>query len=129
MSEYAHKPYEGYKLYRVFHKKMGRWMACLVSPSHRTTISYARYVMATKLGRRLEKWEHVDHINNDKLDDSVGNLQILAPADNIRKSSKPKSYVKRVCPVCLVEFLVEFRQVKGPTACCSRRCGGVFSHK
>lgn len=104
MSEPACKPYEGYKVYKVFHKQMGRWMACLVSPTHRTTISYARYVMATKLGRPLEKWEQVDHINNDRSDDSVGNLQILTQADNLSKSRRHKSYVKRTCPVCLVEF-------------------------
>ena len=129
MSEPARKPYEGYKVYKVFHKQMGRWMACLVSPTHRTTISYARYVMATKLGRPLEKWEQVDHINNDRSDDSVGNLQILTQADNLSKSRRHKSYVKRTCPVCLVEFLLEVRQIKGPTSCCSRRCGGIWSHR
>lgn len=129
MSEPAHKPYEGYKVYRVFHKQMGRWMACLVSESHRTTMSYARYVMATKLGRRLERWEQVDHINNDKLDDSIDNLQILTQADNLSKSRRFRSYVKRTCPVCLVEFLVEIRQIRGPISCCSRRCGGVWGHR
>lgn len=46
---------------------------------------YARYLMAVKLGRFLTKDEQVDHIDNDKTNDDINNLQILTQAENIRK--------------------------------------------
>ena len=85
----AEHPYDGYWLYRVWHKKEGRWQANLVKISdisERTTISFARYVMSVSLGRLLNTdAEHVDHINNNKSDDRLENLQILSPAENKKK--------------------------------------------
>lgn len=101
-------------------------MACLVSKENRTTISYARYLMSVHLGRKLKKIETVDHINGDKLNDSLENLQILSNEDNIKKSARGKTMATLKCPVCLNLFTKEKRQthlVKGgnPT-CCSRNC-------
>lgn len=47
--------------------------------------SFARYLMSTKLGRYLEKDEEVDHINNNKIDDRISNLQVLTKSENIQK--------------------------------------------
>lgn len=46
---------------------------------------YARYLMAVKLGRFLRSDEQVDHIDNDKTNDSIDNLQILTMRENIQK--------------------------------------------
>ncbi len=126
MPSQAEHPFKGYKLYIVFHKKMKRRMACLVSKKNRTTISYARYLMSVHLGRKLKKTETVDHINEDKLNDSLENLQILSNADNIKKSAKGRAMATLKCPVCSNFFTKEKRQthlIKGgnPT-CCSRKC-------
>ena len=50
--------------------------------------SFARYLMATKLCRYLEKDEEVDHINNNKTDDRISNLQILTKSENMQKEHK-----------------------------------------
>lgn len=51
----------------------------------RSSVSYARYLMACKLKRYLSPEEQVDHIDNDKTNDTLSNLQILTGTENIRK--------------------------------------------
>lgn len=87
----ANVSFSEYWLYKVWHKKKGRWQANLVlveDTKERTTISYARYLYSVKLGRNLEPYEHVDHINEDKGDDRIENLQLLTPLENKIKSEK-----------------------------------------
>ena len=91
--------------------------------------SYARYLMEQHLGRELETYEEVDHINDDKTDDRIENLQILSPTENKRKSTGNITYITCICPACGVEFERNKRQIKssqirlgraGPF--CSRKC-------
>lgn len=56
-------------------------------PAKRTTTQYARYLLAVKLGRYLTNKETADHIDGDKTNDSIANLQALSLRDNIRKTS------------------------------------------
>lgn len=99
----------------------------------RTSTSYARYLMSCHLERYLKEDEHVDHINDDKLDDRIENLQILSPEENARKSAT-RSMVEMICPVCGNKFTKEYRQTnmgKGLDRnyqACSRSCGGKASH-
>ncbi len=129
----AEKPFEGYTLYKVFHNKEGRWYAQLVSSTHRTTVSYARYLMSVKLGRLLDpNTETVDHINENKTDDRIENLQLLPRLENTRRSAKGRTMTTLICPVCEKEFIREIRQTHfckgGRQTTCSRKCGGIRSH-
>lgn len=140
------KPYTGYIATKFWHKKEGRWYVVLTpkkkpkrGKGQRST-SYARYLMSITLGRELDRYkEHVDHINDDKTDDRIENLQILTVGQNNRKyvknSGKTKKIVKLICPHCKKEFEYEERNYRFHTKngrkffYCSRRCSGIVNGK
>jgi len=138
MAAMAEYPYNDYRLYIVLHKKENRRMANLVNPitKRRTTLSYSRYLMSVHLGRVLEPQEHVDHINNDKLDDRVENFQILSQLENSRKfaSLNQAEVFELTCPVCGVIFSRSKQRAYqfihfGRMICCSKKCGGIYTHR
>lgn len=68
-------------------------MLQLYKKGHKASVtSYARYLMAVKLGRYLTKDEQVDHIDNDKTNDNIDNLQVLSRQDNILKYQATKQH-------------------------------------
>lgn len=56
------------------------------SNKSRTVTSYARYLMAVNLGRYLNNDEEVDHIDENKQNDCLSNLQILSGEKNREKN-------------------------------------------
>lgn len=101
----------------------------------KTSVSYARYLMSCHLNRFLSKTEHVDHIDNNKMNDIIENLQILSSKQNNEKSiianNKKMIYRNFVCPICSTEFsrpAHNFTYRPGYQPCCSRKCGGIKSH-
>lgn len=132
----AEFPYDNYYIYIVHHEKENRRYAVLISKedhNKRTTVSYARYLLSVKLGRKLEKWEQVDHIDNDKTNDVIENLQILTVRENNQKEAKRKGrkMVLLKCPMCKVEFSKRRGQSplvksKGNYTCCCKECSNDF---
>lgn len=41
-----------------------------------------RIIMGQHLGRKLERWEHVHHINGDKKDNRLENLEVLTASEH-----------------------------------------------
>jgi HNH endonuclease len=122
-------------VYGPYTRKDGRKHVIHYDGITRHTQSYPRYLMEQHLGRRLEKWEHVDHKNDDYTDDRIENLQILTQLENNKKSAKPTEYKFFSCPVCLVDFSLPVRVYKanqiiqnkaGPY--CSKQCAGKAHH-
>lgn len=125
----AEYPYLGYRVYKVYHKTYDRYMANLVKidGSGRTTISWAKYVYSVANKRILGDDETVDHIDNNKLNDDISNLQLMSIGDNIRKSAKGLDIVDLVCPVCGESFqrrkaLTHLARGRGKKTFCSREC-------
>ena len=117
------------------HKKEGRKYAVLISiddRNKRTTVSYARYLMSVKLGRFLSKDEEVDHIDNNKTNDVIDNLQILSSKENKLKDRKNhgRKYVLLKCPFCKKLFEipknVSYLQKSNSFSACSRKCKNGF---
>lgn len=101
------------------------------TPSDRSSTQYARYVLAVKLKRYLTSEEEVDHIDDDKTNDCITNLQLLSSKANRDKTNHNKgiAMVEFICPVCENLFSIEKRNsplvVKSKKAAtCSRSCGG-----
>ena len=94
-------------------------------------ISYARYLWEEHNGKIPDGYE-VDHINNDKTDDRLENLQLLTREENIKKF-KSETLVKLTCPICGKEFDFLKRNLSThPNPCCSKQCGyekGVLTRK
>lgn len=95
----------------------------------RSSTQYARYKLAVNLGRYLTKDETVDHMDNDKTNDDISNLQILSRRDNICKSQKKPPLIA-TCFICCKSFnvrrnlTIEKRlKYENNELCCSRECG------
>ena len=120
--------------YVVTNKENRRTLILVNSEQDRSSTQYARYLIAVKIGRFLSNEETVDHIDNDKTNDNIENLQILSIAENCRKSSKLPD-VKLICPICGKVFYKTQSQLRGKkdrakegNIACSRTCGGKLSH-
>jgi hypothetical protein len=48
-----------------------------------------RWIMEQSLGRKLESWEHVHHVDGNHLNNDIQNLEVLSNADHQRKELSP----------------------------------------
>lgn len=124
-------PYQDFIGYTVINPEK-RKNVCLVHKitKQRTTISFARYLMSVHLKRFLLKEEHVDHIDNDKTNDEIYNLQILTQKENNIKKFKDLKISRKIailiCPNCKNEFKRFLNQVhfnkNAKFSTCSKKC-------
>lgn len=95
----------------------------------RRTILYSKFLMSVKMGRLLDRDEEVDHVNGNKADDALDNLEVVTRAENRRRQNKMRhrTMVSLICPACGVAFSRPRNNthlVKGGSpSCCSRSCG------
>ena len=116
--------------YLVTNKEPRRNVILYNSNRDRTTVSYARYLMSVHLKRFLESDEQVDHIDHNKLNDSLDNLQVLSEFENRAKEVKRKGRQKALikCPICGNKFSIRkgnsqaIPAYKGKICTCSRNC-------
>lgn len=78
----------GYKYgHLITNKNEGRRYVVLFGSDGiaKTSVSYARFILASKLGRVLVDGEQADHIDNNRMNDSYDNIQLLTASENIKK--------------------------------------------
>ena len=97
------------KLTGVYGKKHPRWKGgkyiskfgyvYIYKPEYATNprgyIKEHRYLVEQKIGRRLREDEVIHHVNGDKLDNRLENLEIINPAEHFKKYHG-KDWKKRV---------------------------------
>lgn len=92
---------------------------------------YARYIWEMHNNRELPEGFTIDHIDEDKTNDSIENLQILSLIDNMRKNVEVRTkrgelniMLKLICPICGKVFDFPKRNLSTHSnPCCSRSCG------
>lgn len=70
-------------------------------------MSYAKYLYTSHYECDVANGDEVDHINGNKMDDRIENLQVISKRNNIHKSHTRKEFVELTCPVCGRKFLYE----------------------
>jgi hypothetical protein len=127
-TEYPYNDYVGY----IVTNSENRKNLCLVHKvtKKRTTIAYARYLMSVKEARVLTKLEEVDHIDGNKTNDVLNNLQIVSKVENIKKSrierGISRKMIRFICDGCgevHVKYLNQSHLQKGNKfTSCSKKC-------
>lgn len=122
---------------RVYECKDGR-VRCYIEGEHRV-ISYPKYLMEQKLGRKLEKDEQVHHIDKNPLNNDLSNLELRHCGEHQREHFQKYFDKPMVCSVCKKEFIWTAKQqmyhygnqhMKGISrVCCSKRCVGLSAHE
>jgi hypothetical protein len=127
------------KIYGPYLRKDGRKHLIIIDDNgKRKTISYSKYLLEQKLGRKLLPHETCDHIDGDHINDSLENLQVLSRGDNAAKAMavRPAEMGYFVCPECHTSFYKSMRDVRGNQLkqrragpFCSRQCAGRYGQR
>lgn len=83
-----------------------------------------RLVMEKHLGRKLERWEIVHHINGNTRDNRIENLQVMTQLEHNRlhKEKLPKT---KICKICGKEFNPPVKH-RGRNTICSKECWKIW---
>lgn len=120
----------------------GRKYICLVNDqTERSIISNARYVMSVHIGQLVPEEYEVDHKDDDRTNDDIGNLQIVTEEYNRLKEQyryimQEQDVFGFHCAWCETPFLLTERQVKqrlsyskSGLAFCCKECSELYQRQ
>ena len=114
-----HYKKKGYiRAYLAVNKEPRRVCTLRMADGTMTSMSYAKYLYTSHHGCDIDSEDHVDHINGDKMDDRIDNLQVISGTYNRQKDKKRKEMVLCVCPVCNIKRWIGVRSTEFTLADC-----------
>jgi len=102
----------------------------------RRTMSYPKYLMEKRIGRKLRKDETVDHINRNFLDNTPSNMQVLKRSKHSKEDARRLKPITFRCPVCGRFFrrsgkrlvrIYERKKMRKAGPFCRSRCQGKYA--
>lgn len=111
--------------YLQINPEMRKTVILFNNSQERSSTAYARYLLAVKLGRYLTEYEEADHIDTDKTNDSIDNLQVLSVEEHRIKTNLEQSgetYLKFICACCGEEFTRSRQRINKATKYCGLSC-------
>ena len=132
-------PYTGCDVYVIINYDQGyRKSACIYKDSKfLKCIGFAKYLIEAETNLIIPEGYEVDHIDGDRTNDSLSNLQIISKEMNILKqryeTGNFKKYVRLLCPYCNKPFDIESRNFRvklrfNKYMACSRSCSGKLTN-
>lgn len=129
--------YEGFVVYGAYARKDGRQHVVLYDGVKRVTLSYPKYLMECRLGRRLSDNEEVHHVDGDFANNAFDNLRVVERTNHRKLHANPTEIF--TCPVCKKVFTLKGKYLsnyrsnikRGKSkhgATCSKKCAGIASH-
>jgi len=85
-----------------------------------------RFVMAKHLDRPLSRNEHVHHINENRKDNRISNLELMSPEEHNRRH-RPCEMLHLICKNCGEPFDRSKRRTRHENTFCSRSCAISYS--
>jgi len=107
--------------YNVVQKR--NYVTYTLASKKRTQKTYAKYLMENHLGRALTKDETIDHIDRNKTNDVIGNLQILPASEHSSLDHARAKDIEVECAysTCINKFMVSARSLRSRSK--ERRAG------
>lgn len=119
--------------------KKGDYLYAVVKDHPRSSkywyVLYHRIIMENHIGRILNPNEVVHHIDGNKLNNNIENLQLLDSREHnkLHSASRGRKFVILKCPQCGCLFNRGFNSSfyfkKAKASFCSRKCSGLFNRR
>lgn len=128
------------KIISTYKCKDGRIRAyCRDEYNNPKVISYPRILMEESLGRPLEPYEDVHHVDEDTDNNNINNLQIINHGVHQKLHSSKYFDKPTVCEICHKTFIwtserqrlyyADLRRGKNRIISCSRKCSSYYGRQ